>query len=57
MDVIVSARHMAKVPHSMRLEAEDRLGRISEKFMKLTKAEVVLDKTKNGCVCMAYFNV
>jgi ribosomal subunit interface protein len=49
MEVIVSARHMSKVPPSMKSEAEDLLARITEKYPKLTKAEVVMDKTKKGC--------
>ena len=49
MDVIVSARHMTKFPSSMKSESVDLLNRISEKYSKLTKAEVVMDKTKNGC--------
>lgn len=48
MEVIVSARHMTKSPVSMKAEAENLISRLSEKFPKLTKAEVVLDKTKNG---------
>lgn len=49
MDVIVSARHMTKFPSSMKLEAEALLEKMSSKFPKLTKAEVVFDRTKNGC--------
>ena len=49
MDVIVSARHMTKFPSSMKIEAEALLERMSSKFPKLTKAEVVMDRTKNGC--------
>lgn len=46
MDIIISARHMSHVSDSMRSELEGRLERVSQKYGKLTKAEVVFDKVR-----------
>ena len=46
MDIIISARHMSHLSQKMKSEVEGRLNRISQKYGKLTKSEVVLDKVK-----------
>lgn len=47
MDIIISARHMDHVPSSMRDEIEARLSKMSQ-YAKLSKAECVIDRVKNG---------
>ena len=48
MDIIISARHMNHVSPAMKSEIEARLDKMSSFYSKLTKAEVVMDKSKNG---------
>lgn len=47
MDIIISARHMSHISPKMKSEVEGRLDRMSQKYGKLTKTEVVLDKVKD----------
>ena len=48
MDIIISARHMKSVSQTMKLEIENRLNKMSFYQVKLTKAEVVMDRVKGG---------